>query len=63
VVAYLNKQLNETINTSTFKERMGQLGMTVPTDNTPETFAAYMRREIARQADLAKLSGHAPLQR
>jgi tripartite-type tricarboxylate transporter receptor subunit TctC len=63
VVAYLNKQLNETINTPTFKQRMEQLGMTVPSNNTPETFAAYMRREIARQAELAKLSGHAPAQR
>jgi tripartite-type tricarboxylate transporter receptor subunit TctC len=63
VIAYLNKQLNETINTPTFKQRMELLGMTVPSDNTPETFAAYMRREIARQAELAKLSGHAPVQR
>ena len=63
VVAYLNKQLNETINTPTFKQRMEQLGMTVPSNTTPETFAAYMRREIARQAELAKLSGHAPAQR
>lgn len=30
-----------------------------PEDNTPETFAAFMRRETAHQADLAALSGHA----
>jgi tripartite-type tricarboxylate transporter receptor subunit TctC len=63
VIAYLNKQLNDTINTPTFKQRMEQLGMTIPSGNTPEAFAAYMRREIARQAELAKLSGHAPVQR
>ena len=42
---------------------MGALGMTVPeaASNTPETFAAFMRKESARQAELAKLSGHDPL--
>jgi hypothetical protein len=35
--------------------------MTVPTDNTPENFTAFMQREIAKQAELKKLSGHAPL--
>ena len=33
--------------------------MTKPDVNTPQTFAAFMQREIARQAELAKLSGHA----
>jgi hypothetical protein len=32
--------------------------MTVPEVNTPETFAAFMRHEIARQGELAKLTGH-----
>jgi tripartite-type tricarboxylate transporter receptor subunit TctC len=63
VIAYLNKQLNETINTPVFKQRAEALGTTVPTDNTPEKFAAYMQRELAKQAELAKLSGHAPLKR
>ena len=36
---------------------------TIPTNNTPENFAAYMQRELAKQAALAKLSGHAPLKR
>ena len=34
--------------------------MTVPSDNTPEKFAEFMRREIVRQAELAKLTGHSP---
>ena len=33
--------------------------MTVPEVNTPESFAAFMRREIAREAELAKLTGTA----
>ena len=40
---------------------MEPLGMTIPTDNTPEKFAEFMRREMARQGELAKLSGHSPL--
>ncbi len=61
VIAFLNKHLNEAINTELFRKRMEPLGMTVPTNNTPENFAAFMRGEIAKQAELAKLSGHAPL--
>jgi tripartite-type tricarboxylate transporter receptor subunit TctC len=63
VVAFLNKHLNEVINSPSFRKRMEPLGMTIPTDNTPEKFAEFMRREIAHQAELAKLSGHAPLQK
>jgi tripartite-type tricarboxylate transporter receptor subunit TctC len=60
IVALLNKHLNDALNSDTFKQRMEALGMTIPKDNTPEKFAEFMRRELARQADLAKLSGHAP---
>jgi tripartite-type tricarboxylate transporter receptor subunit TctC len=59
VIAFLNKHLNEAIRSETFQQRIAPLGMTIPTDNTPATFADFMRREIARQAELAKLSGHA----
>ena len=43
---------------------MTALGMTVPAaaDNTPEKFAEFMRRETTRQAELAKLSGHSPME-
>jgi hypothetical protein len=39
------------------------LGMTVPdaASNTPANFAAYMRAEMARQAELARLTGHNPM--
>ena len=59
VIAFLNKQLNEAIHSESFKKRIEPLGMTVPEVNTPETFSAFMQREIARQAQLAKLPGHA----
>ena len=61
IVAFLNKHLNDSINSAAFRTRMEPLGMVIPTDNTPEKFAEFMRRENARQAELAKLSGHAPL--
>jgi tripartite-type tricarboxylate transporter receptor subunit TctC len=60
VVAYLNKQLNEVVQSETFRKRMEALGMTVPAGNTPEYLVAFMRRETARQETLAKLSGHQP---
>lgn len=56
IVAFLNKNLNETITSEAFRSRVEPLGMTIPTDNTPENFAIFMRRETARQAELAKLS-------
>ena len=60
VIAFLNKHLNEAIETETFKQRMAALGMTVPADNTPEKFDAFMRAQIARQAAFAKLTAHPP---
>ena len=62
IVAFLNNHLNAAINSATFRARMEPLGMTIPSDNTPENFAEFMRRENARQAELARLSGHAPLE-
>jgi tripartite-type tricarboxylate transporter receptor subunit TctC len=62
IVAFLNKHLNDAINSASFRSRMEPLGMTIPTDNTPERFAEFMRHETARQAELAKLSGYSPLE-
>jgi tripartite-type tricarboxylate transporter receptor subunit TctC len=63
IVAFLNKALNESIHSDLFKTRMQALGMTIPASaqNTPENFAAFMRVETARQAELARLTGHDPL--
>src|SRR5262245_33923800 len=60
IVALLNKHLNDSINSASFHRRIEPLGMTIPTDNTPEKFAEFMRRELAKQAELAKLTGHSP---
>jgi tripartite-type tricarboxylate transporter receptor subunit TctC len=63
IVATLLKALNESIHTDLFKTRLQELGMTIPdaASNTPENFAAYMRTERGRQAELAKLTGHDPM--
>jgi tripartite-type tricarboxylate transporter receptor subunit TctC len=59
IVAYLNKRLNEVLQTDTFKKPMAALGMAPPpaADNTPEKFEKFFRDEIARQAELAELTG------
>jgi tripartite-type tricarboxylate transporter receptor subunit TctC len=61
IIAYLNKQLIEVIQSDAFRKRMEALGMTVPDENTPASLVALMRKETARQGALAKLSGHQPL--
>src|SRR5215475_10235562 len=63
IIALLNRHLNDAIHSEAFKQRIAPLGMTVPNVNTPDSFAAFMRTELARQAELAKLSGHAPLEK
>jgi tripartite-type tricarboxylate transporter receptor subunit TctC len=45
------------VQSQDFKSRMAALGMTVPTENTPEGLADYMRRETKRQGELAALTG------
>ena len=50
IVAFLNKRSTRSIHSDLFRPRMEALGMTIPTDNTPEKFAAFMRRETVRQA-------------
>ena len=60
VIEYLNRQLNAVAQSDAFKSRMGALGMSVPADNTPEKYEAYIREEIVRQGEIAKLSKSAP---
>lgn len=59
IVAYLSRHLNEVLQTTAFKKPMAQLGMAPPpaSANTPEKFDAYLRQEINRQGEFAKLSG------
>jgi tripartite-type tricarboxylate transporter receptor subunit TctC len=57
VIAFLNKGLNDVVQSPEFKSRMAALGMTVPAENTPGYLAAYMRKETAHQRELAALTG------
>ena len=57
IIAYLNKQLNDVVQSQAFRSRMEALGMTVPAENTPQRLADYMRRETVRQRSLAALTG------
>jgi tripartite-type tricarboxylate transporter receptor subunit TctC len=57
VIAYLNKALNDVMQSEAFRSRMAALGMTVPADNTPERLTEYMRRESKHQGELAALTG------
>ncbi len=57
IIAFLNKALNDVVQSQEFRDRMAALGMTVPKDNTPEHLADYMRRESKHQGELAALTG------
>jgi tripartite-type tricarboxylate transporter receptor subunit TctC len=57
IIAYLNRELNEVVQSPEFRSRMEVLGMTVPAKNTPELLVDYMRRETKRQGELAALTG------
>jgi tripartite-type tricarboxylate transporter receptor subunit TctC len=61
IIEFLNKKLNEVVQSDLFKQRMGELGMSVPpeAENTPEKYDAYMRAEIVKQGEIAKLTGAA----
>ncbi len=59
IIEFLNKKLNEVVQSDLFKSRMAELGMSVPADNTPEKYDAYMRQEIIKQGEVAKLTGQA----
>jgi tripartite-type tricarboxylate transporter receptor subunit TctC len=63
IVSTLLKALNESIHSELFRTRMEALGMTIPAsvDNTPANYAAFLRREMSRQGELAKLTGHDPM--
>ena len=59
IIAYLNKQLNDIVQSQAFRSRMAALGMTVLADNnTPERLAEYMRDETTRQGASAASHRH-----
>jgi tripartite-type tricarboxylate transporter receptor subunit TctC len=55
IIEYLNKQLNAVVQSDDFKKRMAALGMTVPAENTPEKYDAFIRQETVRQGEIANL--------
>jgi len=59
IIAFLSTQLNEVVQSDAFKKRMAELGMSPPpaADNTPDNFTKFMRDEVARQGEMAELSG------
>jgi tripartite-type tricarboxylate transporter receptor subunit TctC len=57
IIAYLNRELNDVVQSPDFRSRMEALGMAVPAKNTPELLVDYMRRETKRQGELAALTG------
>ncbi|RAI41126.1 Bug family tripartite tricarboxylate transporter substrate binding protein [Rhodoplanes roseus] len=58
VVAKLNKVLNETVHSPSFRARIEPLGMVPPQGaNTPQDFATFLVKETEYQAELAKVSG------
>jgi tripartite-type tricarboxylate transporter receptor subunit TctC len=57
IIAYLNRELNEVVQSPQFRSRMEVLGMTVPAENTPQFLLDYLRRETKRQGELAALTG------
>ena len=59
IIDFLSKHLNEVVQSDAFKKRMAELGMAPPpaAENTPEKFDQFMRDEIARQGEMAELSG------
>lgn len=57
IVDLLSKHLNAVVQSDAFKSRMAPLGMAAPpaADNTPEKYDAFMRAEVVRQGEIAKL--------
>ncbi|SSW69726.1 Bug family tripartite tricarboxylate transporter substrate binding protein [Achromobacter agilis] len=57
VVQRLNKEVNAVVADPEMKRRMEGMGALVPAGQTPEAFGAFMQSEIARYADIVKMSG------
>jgi tripartite-type tricarboxylate transporter receptor subunit TctC len=56
IVARLNTEVNTAIATPTFKEKYGAIG-NEPLGGTPEQFAAFIRKESAKWAEVVKHVG------
>jgi tripartite-type tricarboxylate transporter receptor subunit TctC len=56
IVMKLNAELNQVVASPTFKERVAAIG-SEPAGGTPEQFAAFIRTEHAKWADVVRRSG------
>jgi tripartite-type tricarboxylate transporter receptor subunit TctC len=56
VVQRLNAELNKALATPALADKLPELGLIVA-GGTPEQFAAHIRKEAARWADVVKRSG------
>jgi tripartite-type tricarboxylate transporter receptor subunit TctC len=60
VIEKLNKALNEAITAPAFAEKLRAFGMTIPAEpNTPESYGAFITKQLANQRELATLSAAA----
>jgi len=57
VVQRLNKEVNAVTSSPEVKQRMESMGALVPAGQTPEEFSTFIQSEIARYAEIVKISG------
>lgn len=57
VLAYLNKEINEVVQSPDVKARLEAMGAQVPAAQTTEQFSAFMNSELKRYGELIKISG------
>lgn len=57
VVQRLNKEVNAVTSTPEVKQRMESMGALVPAGQSPEEFSTFIQSEIARYAEIVKISG------
>ncbi|MCE2945462.1 MAG: tripartite tricarboxylate transporter substrate binding protein [Betaproteobacteria bacterium] len=57
VVQHLNREVLKAIGSPEVRERFAQQGATASAARTPEQFGAFIRKEIARWAEVARISG------
>lgn len=53
IVNRLNAEVNKALTTSAVKEKFAVTG-SVPTGGTPEEFAAFIKREVVKWAEVIK---------
>jgi tripartite-type tricarboxylate transporter receptor subunit TctC len=57
IVAKLNAEIVRALNANDMRERLAKMGAEAPVNNTPDRFAAFIRTEAAKYAQVVKDSG------